>query len=179
MRKLLIIISLMCCTFCAFAQEEVQQEDPKVTEMRQQIGIDYSMPVFDVKRIESNVIGVRLAKMLEFLQKNYTQGTYNRQLASIRYEFTEDPQIRFEGIDRFNVLQIKKEGEIITVHVCTMTKTMLREKLKNEFDLVFDKGISNSDKVNNLFADINRYIKIDELENEELSCSFYGWWSRW
>ena len=40
MKKLLIIVLLMACAFDVQAQEAVQQEDPKVTEMRQQIGID-------------------------------------------------------------------------------------------------------------------------------------------
>ncbi len=72
MKKLLILLMLMVCVFGAHAQTAVQQDDLKVTELRQQIGIDYSMPDFDMKKIDGKVIGVRLAKMLEFLQKNYT-----------------------------------------------------------------------------------------------------------
>lgn len=50
MKKLLIIIMLMACAYGVQAQTDVQQDDPKVVEMRQQIGIDYSMPDFKTKK---------------------------------------------------------------------------------------------------------------------------------
>lgn len=72
MRKLVTIIALLCCTFCAFAQEEVQQEDPKVTELRQQIGIDYSMPDFKTKKIDGAIIGTHLAGCSIFYKSTTT-----------------------------------------------------------------------------------------------------------
>lgn len=69
MKKLLIIALLMACAFGVQAQTSVQQEDPKVTELRQQIGIDYSIPDFKTKKIDGAVIGSHLAGMLNLLQK--------------------------------------------------------------------------------------------------------------
>ena len=83
MRKLLIIIILMACAFDVQAQEVVQEEDPKVAEMRQQIGIDYSMPDFKTKKIDGAVIGTHLAGMLNLLQKYYNDGPYTWRLAAI------------------------------------------------------------------------------------------------
>lgn len=162
MKKLLIIIMMMACAFGAQAQTTVQQEDEKVVEMREKLGIDYSMPDFDTKKIAGKVIGVRLAKMLEFLQKNYTQGTYNRQLANIRYEATEDLKVRFLGVDKFKIQSVRKEGSVITVRISTFSKNEAKERLNHEFDIVFNKGVSNSDKVNALFSNIRRYIKESE-----------------
>lgn len=75
MKKLLIIIMLMACAYCAQAQTAVQQEDSKVTELLHQIGIDYSMPDFKTKKIDGVVIGTHLAGMLNLLQKYYNDGT--------------------------------------------------------------------------------------------------------
>ena len=127
--------------------------------MREKLGIDYSMPDFDTKKIDGKVIGVHLAKMLEFIQENYTQGTYNRQLARIRFESTEDPSISFLGIDKLKILGIRKVRDVITIHVSTTTKSESKEKLEHVFDIRFDKGVSDSDKVNALFSDCRRYIK--------------------
>lgn len=160
--RLFFIAILALVTLNTFAQTPVHQEDSKVTEMREKLGIDYSMPDFDTKKIDGKVIGVRLAKLLEFLQKNYTQGTYNRQLANIRFEATEDASVRFLGVDKLKIERIKKEGEVITIHFSTITKNDNKEKLQHEFDMRFDKGVSDSDKVNALFSDISRYIKEDE-----------------
>lgn len=146
----------------AFAQTPEKAEDQKVVEMREKLGIDYSMPDFDTKKIDGKVLGVRLAKMLEFLQKNYIQGTYNRQLANIRYEVTEDPKIRFLGVDKLKVERIKKEGNVISILLVTTAKNETKEKFQHEFIFSFVEGVSCSDKVNSLFSDISRYIKEDE-----------------
>lgn len=71
------------CAFYSYAQTAVQQEDPKVTELRQQIGIDYSMPDFKTKKIDGAIIGTHLAGMLNLLQRYYNDGTYNWKLAAI------------------------------------------------------------------------------------------------
>ena len=154
---------MLVCTVGADAQvpSNVEPDSVRNAEFRKKIGIDYSMPDFDTKKIDRNIIGVRLAKMFESLQKNYTQGSYNRQLASIRYEVTEDPKIRFLGVDKLKILRVKKEGSLITIRVNTMTKNDSKEKLIHEFDIVFDKGVSLSEKVNYLFSDLSRYLKED------------------
>ncbi len=77
MRKLIVILLMSFCAFCSYAQTTSQQENPKVTELRQQIGIDYSMPDFKTKKIDEGVIGTHLAGMLNLLQKYYNDGTYN------------------------------------------------------------------------------------------------------
>lgn len=156
------MLMLMACAYETQAQIDVQQDDCKATEMRQKLGIDYSMPDFVTKKIDGKVIGVRLAKMLEFLQKNYTQGTYNRQLANIRFDATEDPKVRFLGVDELKVIEVKKVGDLITIRLSTQTKNDSKEKHQHGFEMRFYKGISDSDKVNALFSDCRRYIKDDE-----------------
>lgn len=158
-RFAIIIVSILSTLGLSAQVRTIGTGSDKQEEFRQKIGIDYSITDFDTKKIDGRVIGVRLAKILESLQKNYTQGTYNRQLANIRYEATEDPKIRFLGIDKFKILSVKKEGTVITIRLNTMVKNDMKEKLSHEFDVVFDKGVSHSDKVNYLFSDLSRYIR--------------------
>jgi len=157
MRKLLTIIALMCCTFCVFAQVAVQQEDPKVTEMRQQIGIDYSMPDFKTKKIDGEVIGTHLAGMLNLLQKYYNDGTYNWKLAVIVKE--QKGMVSQVSIDKMKVTEISKNGDIIMIKVNTkLSKNS--EGIKNaDIELVFNQGISESQTVNSLFSYLSRCVQ--------------------
>lgn len=70
-------------------------KETKEERWQKMIDIDMSVPDFKTKKIDQEVMGWRLAKMIDFIQKSYKQGMYNRKLASIRYEQTEDPRIRF------------------------------------------------------------------------------------
>ena len=81
MKKLMLLSLLMLAAVGMSAQTYSQSEDPKEIEMREKIGIDYSVPDYDVKKPDAKVIGWRLAKMLIKLEQNYQQGTYNRMLA--------------------------------------------------------------------------------------------------
>lgn len=113
MRRLITIVALLCCTFCAFAQETVQQEDPKVAQMRKDIGIDYSMPDFKTKKIDGDVIGTHLAGMLDLLQKYYNDGTYNWKLAAIVKE--QKGMGSQVSIDKLKITEISKTGDTICI----------------------------------------------------------------
>lgn len=156
MRKLVTIIALLCCTFCAFAQEEVQQEDPKVTELRQQIGIDYSMPDFKTKKIDGAIIGTHLAGMLNLLQKYYNDGTYNWKLAAIVKE--QKGMVSQVSIDKMKVTEISKKGDVNSIIINTKLSKNA-EGIKNaDIEVVFNKGVSESQTVNSLFLYLSRYV---------------------
>ena len=144
------------------AQTYSQGEDPKVIEMRQKIGIDYSVPDYDVRKPDAKVMGWRLAKMLQKLEKNYQQGTYNRMIASIRSEVLEEPRIRYIAVNKMKIQKIQKVGDVITIRISTSSKNETLGKLNHEFGIKFVKGISDNDTANQLFSDLGRYIKEDE-----------------
>lgn len=157
MRILITIIALICCSFCAFAQETTQEEDPKVVQMRKDIGIDYSMPDFKTKKIDGEVIGTHLAGMLNLLQKFYKDGSYNWKLAAIVQE--QKGMVSQASIDKLKITEISKEGGIITVKMSTkLSKNS--EKVKTAVIIVmFDKGVSDSPTVNSLFSYLSRYVQ--------------------
>lgn len=72
------------------AQTTSMVEDWKTNELRQKIGIDYSMPDFSTSKIDGSVIGDRLAKMLNKLQGNYSDYVLNQLIAFIQCEQLEN-----------------------------------------------------------------------------------------
>ena len=68
MKKILLSLCLLLSSLLASAQyrntSSEQNDEAKKQELRQQIGLDYSMPDYSVKKIEASVIGPRLAKIL-------------------------------------------------------------------------------------------------------------------
>lgn len=148
----------MLSAFSMQAQTSTPQaEDSKVAEMRQQIGIDYSMPDFKTKKIDGAVIGTHLAGMLNLLQKYYNDGTYNWKLAAIVKE--QKGMVSQVSIDKLKISEISKKGDVIIVLMnCKLSKNT--EGIKNaDIELVFDKGISDSQSINSLFSYLSRYIQ--------------------
>lgn len=157
MKKLLISFMLMACALGAQAQSAVQQEDPKITEMRQQIGIDYSMPDFKTKKIDGAIIGPHLAGMLNLLQKYYNDGTYNWKLAAIVKE--QKGMVSQVSVDKLKVSKISKKGDAILIIMNTKLSKNA-EGIKNaDIELVFNNGISDSQLVNSLFSYLSRYVQ--------------------
>ena len=100
--------------------------------------------------------------MLDAIQRNYQQATYNRYLSSIRYEQTEDQKIRFTNIDKLSFVSAEKVDSVILIKMHTYTKLDSKERINCDITFRFINGISDSEHVNSLFSDISRYIKPDE-----------------
>ena len=157
MRRLITIIAFLCCTFCAFTHDMVQQEDPKVTQMRKDIGIDYSMPDFKTKKIDGAIIGTHLAGMLNLLQKYYNDGTYNWKLAAIVKE--QKGLVSQVSIDKMKVTEISKKGDVISIIMNTKLSKNAEGIKSTDIVVVFDKGVSESQTANSLFSYLSRYVQ--------------------
>lgn len=143
------------CVFSAYAQTATQQEDPKVAELRQQIGIDYSMLDFKTKKIDGAVIGTHLAGMLNLLQKYYNDGTYNWKLAAIVKE--QKGMVSQVSIDKLKITEITKIGDVICVKMNTRLSKNSEGIKSSVVEIIFDKGVSESPTVNSLFSYLSRY----------------------
>lgn len=157
MKKLLIFIMLLACAFGAQAQTSMQQDDSKITQMRKDIGIDYSMPDFKTKKIDGSIIGTHLAGMLNLLQKYYNDGTYNWKLAAIVKE--QKGMVSQVSVDKLKINEVRKVGD----KICVMMKIKLAKNIDEiksaDIIITFDKGISESDYVNSLFSYLSRYVQ--------------------
>ena len=137
-------------------------KETKEEKIRRQIDIDMSVPDYKTTKIDQKVMGWRLAKMIEALLSNYQQSTYNRRISSIRYEQTEDPRIRFAETDKLTFISAEKKDSIIVLKWHTYTKLETKEKVNYDIIMRFVNGVSDSESVSNLFAEISRYIRPDE-----------------
>ena len=85
MKPYLLTLLLLLSTVSLSAQWRSAKlsEEEKRAEYREKIGIDMSVPDFEVKKIDAKVMGPHLANILTFLMKNYQQGFYVSQLKDI------------------------------------------------------------------------------------------------
>lgn len=62
----------------------------RMAEYREQIGLDMSVPDFQVKKIDDAKMGTRLANILRYFEENYSQGSYSRWITSVLREQNDD-----------------------------------------------------------------------------------------
>ena len=164
MKRPIIISLLLLISFNIMAQRvrpTVLIGEQKKQEIREKINLDYSVPDYNVNRPDAKVMGWRLAKILQSLEKNYTQPAYNQMLSQIRSVQMEDQKLRYSHVDKIKILNIQKKDSIINIKINTLSKD---GKRKVNYDVVFTfvNNFSNDEIANQLFGDIARYIKVDE-----------------
>ena len=157
MKKLFLMTMLMLFSQSLSAQTTQQSEDARTVELRQELGIDYSMPDFSTSKIDGKVIGERLADLLQQLQSKYDNCVLNQYISLIQCEQIEN--LNYATVEKLNITRISKVDDVITIE----TKTKLSNnaaKVKNaKLTFVFDKGVSESIFVNDLFKYLGRFIK--------------------
>ena len=145
---------------CGIAAQSIGQiDEKKMMEYREKIGLDYSMPDFNTTKVDAKVIGVRLATILQSLEKNYKQAFYNRLLASIAAEQMANLNYSSVPVHKIMIKKISKTGDEINILVRT-TLTPSDSKKKNfDVNLRFIQGVSDNNTTNLLFSDLCRYLK--------------------
>lgn len=126
------------------------------------INFDYAVPDYKVSRPNAKVMGWRLAKILQSLEKNYVQGLYNSILAEILNEQMGAHKLRALNVRKLKVLDIEKKDSVITILVHTLSKTKDGEKMSYDLRFTFVNSLSESEGANFLFSDLGRYIRKDE-----------------
>ena len=89
-RKLILAIILFHAMLSTSVQSTPLSDNAYAENIRQKIDIDYTVPDYSVKRPDILVMGWRLVKILQSLEKNYTQNIYNRYLSIILNHQTEE-----------------------------------------------------------------------------------------
>ena len=92
----------------------VLTEEQKKQEIREKINLDYSVPDYNVNRPDAKVMAWRLAKILQSLEKNYTQPIYNQMLSQIRSVQTGGLKVRYSHVDKSRIPAIP-----IIIYHCT------------------------------------------------------------
>ena len=157
MKKLFLMTMLMLFTQSLSAQTTQQSEDARTVELRQELGINYSMPDFSTSKIDGKVIGERLAKLLQQLQSKYDYCVLNQYISLIQCEQIEN--LNYATVEKLNITRISKVGDVITIEAKTKLSNNAAKVKNAKLTFVFDKGVSESTSVNDLFKYLGRYIK--------------------
>ena len=157
MKKLFLMTMLMLFTQSLSAQTTQQSEDARTVELRQELGIDYSMPDFSTSKIDGKVIGERLAKLLQQLQSKYDNCVLNQYISLIQCEQIEN--LNYATVEKLNITRISKVDDVITIEAKTKISNNAAKVKNAKLTFVFDKGVSESTSVNDLFKYLGRYIK--------------------
>ena len=164
MKKLLFVIMMLVCTVGAAAQvpSNVETDSVRIAEYREQIGLDMSVPDFQVKKIDEAKMGTRLANLLRYFEENYSQGFYIRRITSVLREQYEEFENVYPEVTKIKLESVSKMGNEITVKY----KIWLGDNPKKiKLTLVtfhFIDGVSKSRIVNEMFSYMSRYVQSRE-----------------
>ena len=140
-----------------------QQQEQRKQAIRDQINLDYTVPDYNVPRPDANVMGWRLAKMLLYLEDNFTQWQHNRRLSMIRSVQMGEVSVSYHAIDKIKVLNVQKQDSVITIKINTFSKgEKKRDDVNFDITLSFTNNLSDDETTNSLFSDIGRYIRKNE-----------------
>ena len=161
--KGIITVLILMASLTGFAQSlPVQTDEAKRTELREKIGLDMTMPDYDTKKIDAKVMGTRLAGILDYLMENYQQGIYDRKLGSIAGEQNEVLENAYIQIKKLKFIYAVKKGNEITILMRAELQKNAANVKQTDISLHFLEGISESDKVNELFSYISHYVQARE-----------------
>ena len=169
MKKLLFTCVLLMVALSVSAQFRyhnityAQQQEQRKQAIRDQINLDYTVPDYNVPRPDANVMGWRLAKMLLYLEDNFTQWQHNRRLSMIRSVQMGEVSVSYHAIDKIKVLNVQKQDSVITIKINTFSKgEKKRDDVNFDITLSFTNNLSDDETTNSLFSDIGRYIRKNE-----------------
>ena len=114
------------------------------------------MPDFSTSKIDGKVIGERLAKLLQQLQSKYDSSVLNQYISLIQCEQIENPN--YATVEKLHITRISKVDDVITIEAKTKLSNNAAKVKNAKLTFVFDKGVSESTSVNDLFKYLGRYI---------------------
>ena len=183
-KQLLILLLLFIGTMNAFSQlRTVGTDSERNAEYKKTIGLDTTVPDFNTNKIDAQVLGPRLANLLNYLLENYHEESYELQLAQILGKQNEDLQHLYYKIKKMQFANASKQGNIIAV---TMNVWLDKKRTGvNQTDLIFRfvDGVSDDQATNALFSYMSRYVEAREtlggvLDDSEAIVT-NSFWDNW
>lgn len=163
-KGLYIAIIMMLVSLTSLAQSlPVESDSIRLEKYRTEIGLDMSVFDFDTKKIDSKVMGTRLAGILDYLMDNYHQSVYNRKLSQILKE--QDDVL---GKSEFEIQKLqfdrasKKDDEII-MHFTVWSSKNIANVNKTSLVFRFKDGVSDCLATNKLLSMMSRYVQRREV----------------
>lgn len=166
-KVLYITILFFLASLTLFAQHlPVQTDSMRLEKYRTEIGLDMSIPDFDIKTIDASVMGQRLAGILEYMLDNYNQSVYNRKLCLILKEQVEPlEKLEFE-LKKIQFVSASKSCDEITLFFTVWPSKNNANIKKVDLKFRFKEGVPDSQVTNELFSMMSRYVqRREELRN--------------
>jgi hypothetical protein len=139
-------------------QFQVSKYDTRTVEdLRQQIGLDVEMPDYTTKKVDADVIGDHLAKMLNLLVNNIADRWYVQKMSSILS--SQDAQLKYVIVDKVKVQSISKRDNEIIVKLKTWLSPNSSGLKTTDVNFYFIDGVSDNRDVNDLFCHLSRYAQ--------------------
>ncbi len=159
--KILFTALLMLVSLSGFAQAGKQTDEEKLAEyqnrVRQTLQLDYSMPDYSTSKIDSKVMGDRLAKIvkktLEMCQNQSNLGS----LSVIQSRSIEG--LTYCPVTNVKFAKATKQGNVITLYFNTKLAKNVKKIKKSQLVFQFVDGVSDDIATNDFFTNICRYIK--------------------
>ena len=155
--KELLLICVLFLTAIAVPAQPSPTDDAQTIELREKIGIDYSMPDFSTSKVKAGVIGNHLSKILNFLLNNQDDHVYKGYLSLILNDIKDG--LRYADIDGIKVKEISKHGDTICVTLTVKLGSNADGIRVLDIPMTFIKGVSDSQHVNDLFAELSNYAR--------------------
>lgn len=126
-------------------------------EVRQKLSLDTTLPDYSVYKVDPQVMGHRLASILQELGAKYKQSDYLSILSMIQADQIEG--LDYCTIEKLGLVNVTKSGNTITIRFkTTLAKNPLDLK-KSDLIFTFTDGVSGNKQVNSLFSNICNYMK--------------------
>ena len=127
------------------------------SDVRQKLSLDTTLPDYSVYKVDPQVMGPRLASILQELGAKYKRSDYLSTLSMIQADQIEG--LDYCTIEKLGLVNVTKSGNTITIRFkTTLAKNPLDLK-KSDLIMTFIDGVSENKQVNSLFSNICNYMK--------------------
>ena len=161
--KFILILVLMSFSIVGFAQPMTAQTDSaRRAAYKEKIGLDLTVADFETNKIDAKVMGERLAGILNYLMESYQQGVYDRKLCQIASEQNEALENVFFQIKKMRFLSAVKKDVELTISMRIDLQNNAANVKQTDLAFHFVDGVSESEKVNEMFSYISHYVQARE-----------------
>ena len=157
--SLFLVLSLT-----SFAQPlPVQTDSMRLEKFRTEIGLDMSVPDFNTKTIDANVMGARLAGILDYMMESYYQPVYSRKICQILKEQVEPLEKLEFQLKKIQFVGATKSGDELTLLFTALLDKNVANVKQSDIAIAFKNGVSESQTINELFSMMSHYVQAREL----------------
>ena len=132
-------------------------DDQYASDVRQKLSLDTTLPDYSVYKIDPQVMGPRLAAILQELGAKYKRSDYLSVLSMIQADQIEG--LDYCTIEKLGLVNVTKSGNTITIRFKTNLAKNPLDLKKSDLIMTFIDGVSHNKKVNALFSNICNYMK--------------------